>query len=120
RLFQMGNFAVGTMLTKSDVVMTALIGTAVFGEVISGPGWIAIFVTALGVLIVSAGRMPAGSWRQADGGLLDVIAGRATRWGFAAGIVNALSYQFLRETMLALDPGTLPVVRAAVAGFAMT
>jgi drug/metabolite transporter (DMT)-like permease len=120
RLFQMGNFAVGTMLTKSDVVMTALIGTAVFGEVISGPGWIAIFVTALGVLIVSAGRMPAAAWRQADGGLLDVIAGRATRWGLAAGIVNALSYQFLRETMLALDPGTLPVVRAAVAGFAMT
>jgi len=120
RLFQMGNFAVGTMLTKSDVAMTALIGTAVFGEVISGLGWIAILVTALGVLVVSAGRMPAGAWRQADVGLLEIIAGRATRWGLAVGVVNALSYQFLRETMLALEPGTLPVVRAAIAGFAMT
>lgn len=120
RLFQMGNFAVGTMLTKSDVVMTALIGTFIFGEVITGLGWIAILITALGVLIVSAGRMPAGAWRSGDVGLLQIIAARATRWGLAAGIVNALSYQFLRETMLALEPGTLPVVRAAVAGFAMT
>lgn len=120
RLFQMGNFAVGTMLTKSDVVMTALIGTAIFGEVISGLGWLAILITALGVLIVSAGRMPANAWRQGDVGFLELIAGRATRWGLAIGLVNALSYQLLRETMQALDPATLPIVRAAFAGFAMT
>ncbi len=120
RMFQMGNFAVGTMLTKSDVVMTALIGTFVFGEVISDLAWIAILITVLGVLIVSAGRMPAGAWRQGDVGLGELLLGRATRWGLAVGLINALSYQTLRETMEALEPGTLPVVRAAYAGFAMT
>ncbi len=120
RLFQMGNFAVGTMLSKSDVVLTALIGSAFFAEEISGLGWLAIVITALGVFVVSAGRMPAGAWRQGDVGLLELVAGRATRWGLTIGLVNASAYLLLKETMSALDPTTLPVLRAAYAGFVMT
>ena len=34
-LFQRSNFAVGTMLTKTDVMMAAIIGSILFSEVIS-------------------------------------------------------------------------------------
>lgn len=120
RLFQLANFAVGTMLAKSDVILTALLGTALFSEVISGLGWVAILLTLVGVTIVSAGRMPATAWRQGDVGLLGLIMGKATLWGLANGLVNASAYLLLKEAMLALDPGALPVVRAAYAGFMMT
>ena len=49
-----------------------------------------------------------------------LLLGPATRWGLAAGLLNASAYLFLREAMLSLEPGTLPVVRAAYAGLAMS
>lgn len=120
RLFQLGNFAVGTMITKADVVLTALIGTAFFSEVISRLGWFAILLTLIGVMIVSVGRMPSHAWRQGEISLFELIVGKATRVGLAIGLVNAVAYLLLREAMLSLDPAAAPVVRAAYAGFMMT
>lgn len=120
RLFQVGNFAVGTMLAKSDVILTALIGTAFFSEVVSTVGWLAILLTVLGVMIVSVGRMPAEAWQKRGVGLLDQMIGKATRLGLTIGLINAVAYQLLKEAMMALDPTAAPVVRAAYAGFAMT
>lgn len=120
RMFQFGNFAVGTMLTKCDVVLTALIGSALFSEHISGAGWIAILVTVLGVGIVSSARMPSGAWKAGDVGLLEMLVGRATRWGLAIGLVNACAYLLLKEAINALDSTSPAVVRAGYAGFVMT
>jgi drug/metabolite transporter (DMT)-like permease len=120
RLFQLGNFAVGTMLAKSDVVLTALIGTAFFSEQISGFGWIAILITVVGVLVISGGRLPASAWRSGEIGLLGLLFGKATQLGLAIGLVNAVCYLLLKEAMLALDASVLPVVRAAFAGMMMT
>jgi drug/metabolite transporter (DMT)-like permease len=119
RLFQLGNFAVGTMLTKCDVVLTALIGTAFFSEQISFLGWIAIVVTVVGVMVVSAGRMPATAWRQGEIGLFQLLLGKSTQLGLAIGLVNAVAYLLLKEAMLSLDQSAAPVVRAAYAGSAM-
>ena len=52
RLFQLGNFAVATLIIKADVIMTAVIGTAFFSEAITPIGWVAIVVTMLGVAVV--------------------------------------------------------------------
>lgn len=120
RLFQLGNFAVGTMLAKSDVILTAMIGSMFFSETISSLGWLAILLTLVGVMIVSLGRLPANAWRQGEVGLLDMLIGKATRIGLAIGLVNAISYLLLKEAMQSLDPATPPVVRAAFAGFSMT
>jgi drug/metabolite transporter (DMT)-like permease len=120
RLFHLGNFAVGTMLTKSDVVLTALIGTAFFSEDISGLGWVAILLTVIGVMVMSVGRLPASAWRAGEIGLLGLLFGRATQIGLTIGLVNGVCYLLLKEAILALEPGTLPVVRAAMAGAAMT
>ena len=88
RLFHLGNFAVGTMLTKSDVVLTAIIGTALFSEDISNLGWLAILVTVVGVMIISAGRMPATAWRAGEIGLVGLLFGKATRLGLTIGLAG--------------------------------
>lgn len=119
RLFQLGNFAVGTMLAKADVILTALVGSFLFSESISLLGWVAITVTAFGVMIASAGRLPRASW-EAGGGILNVILGKQVRLGIGSGFLAAISYLALREAVLVLDPAAGPFVRSAYAGAVMT
>lgn len=120
RLFQLGNFAVGTMLQKTDVLMTAIIGSLFFSEVISAGGWLAILVTAAGVLLISAGRLPAAAQQTARSGLGELLFAPSTRIGLLTGLLFGLSYLFLRDAILALDPAASAAVRSAFAGFAMT
>lgn len=122
RLFQLGNFAVGTMLAKTDAVMTALLGTALFTEIISGAGWLAILVTVAGVMMVSAARFRLMSAGTAGGGGSrgPLLLGPATRLGLLIALVNALSFLVLREAILDLRSGAGPAVDAAVAGTVMT
>ncbi|MFV0298052.1 MAG: EamA family transporter [Hyphomicrobiaceae bacterium] len=120
RLFQLGNFAVGIMLTRADVILTALIGTAFFSEVISWAGWGAIAITAAGVLTASAGRMPPSAWKSGETGIGQLLMGPATRIGLAGALVAALSYLALRDAILALDPASPAVVRSAYAATVMT
>ncbi len=120
RLFRLGNFAVGTMLAKADAVMTAVIGSLLFREQITGGGWIAIVVTVAGVMLTSAGRLPATAWRAGDLSLAGMLFGAATRLGLVIALVNALSFLALREAILALHgPGGV-ALDAAVAGTIMT
>lgn len=126
RLFQLGNFAVGTMLAKADAVMTAILGTLLFSEVISGAGWLAILVTVAGVLIVSAARfrlmVSAGGAPPGSPALsvFEVLLGPSTRLGLLIALVNAASYLVLREAIVSLKSDGGPAVDAAVAGTAMT
>ena len=111
RLFQLGNFAVATLIIKADVIMTALIGTAFFSEAITLIGWIAIVVTMLGVLVISGGR-PAPA---ADGAArLDLRSAMApAAMGLSSALVYSLSYLCLREGILDIDPSAGTLVRAA-------
>ena len=114
RLFQLGNFAVATLIIKADVIMTALIGTAFFSESITPIGWVAILVTMLGVVVISSGRSPAPA-----SGILAASrsAGAATPalLGLSSALVYSLSYLCLREGILAIDPAAGTLVRAAYA-----
>ncbi|MEM7188156.1 MAG: DMT family transporter [Pseudomonadota bacterium] len=101
RLFTMSNFAVGTMLTKTDVMLAAIIGTLFFSEAIDGMGWAAIILTVVGVLLLSARN--AGVTRLAAG---------PVAVGLAAALLFCLSYLCLREASLVLGDGPL-IWRAA-------
>ncbi|MDX2159654.1 MAG: DMT family transporter [Hyphomicrobiaceae bacterium] len=120
RLFQLGNFAVGLMITRADVILTAIIGSIVFREIISPGGWLAIAVTVAGVLAASAGRIAPTAWKPGEAGLLTVLLGPATRIGLASALLAAISYLALKEAILALEPSVGPLVRSAAAGAAMT
>jgi drug/metabolite transporter (DMT)-like permease len=105
-LFRLSNFAVGTMLSKTDVMQTAIIGSILFSETISPVGWIAIILTVLGVILISAGRARAalpGAER-----LPRVLVSPATLVGLATGFLFCLSYLFLREASLVLEEGSRP------------
>lgn len=127
RLFQLGNFAVATLIIKADVIMTALIGTAFFSEAITQIGWVAIIVTMLGVVVISTGRSPipvsgpaggpVGGQANATRGLRTAAA--PTLLGLSSALVYSLSYLCLREGILAIDPAVGTMVRAAYAVLVM-
>lgn len=119
RIFQLGNFAVGMMLSKTDVIATAIIGSVLFSEAISAWGWIAIVVTILGVMLASAGRLTAAAWAARDGSAMSLVFGPSARLGLLAGVINAGSYLVLREAILAVDPALGALVRSAYAAVMM-
>ncbi|MEL7154749.1 MAG: EamA family transporter [Pseudomonadota bacterium] len=102
QLFTMSNFAVGTMLTKTDIMQAAIIGTVLFSETISALGWVAITLSVLGVILMSAGRAKGLLGR----GLMAAVFSKATMIGLASAFLFCLSYLFLREAALTLPEGS--------------
>ena len=51
RLFTLRNFAVGTCYVRTQILITALIGWLVFGEMVSLPGWAAMVTGVVGLLL---------------------------------------------------------------------
>ena len=52
-LFRLRNFAIGSTYVRTEVVVAAFIGTVFFDELISVMGWVAIFISVSGVIIIS-------------------------------------------------------------------
>ncbi len=101
-LFKLRNFAIGTMLTKVDIVLTALIGTLLFSEVLSFGGVAALLIVLAGVLLMTVGRMGVDKLTAGSSGLLDVLTSKATLVAFGSALGFTLSYLFLREATLIL------------------
>lgn len=113
QLFQVRNFAVGTTITKTDVMMTALIGSLLFSESIDGPGWIAILLIVLGVVLITVARIGWGPFKRVgDEGLGHALVAKPTLIGMATALSFSFSYLFLREASLSLGD-TQFLVRAA-------
>ena len=99
-LFRMRNFAVGSTFVRSEVVMAALLGTAVFSEDIDTFGWTAIFVSVSGVVMISAVRSGIGGLA-----LLSSVFNRSAAIGIASGLCFALSSFSIRAASLSFgDP----------------
>jgi drug/metabolite transporter (DMT)-like permease len=69
-LFSFHNFAVGTTISKLETVMVAIFGLLLLGDTLTAPVVMAIAVSALGLVILSAGQshlglagMLRGLWR---------------------------------------------------------
>jgi drug/metabolite transporter (DMT)-like permease len=104
-LFQMRNFAVGTMLSKTDVMLAAIIGSLLFSETISAVGWVAIVITVAGVIAISIGRVGLGKLGTGEMTLAQALVAKPTLVGLATGFFFCLSYLFLREASLGLGQG---------------
>ena len=105
-VFSLRNFTVGTTLTKTDVMMTAVIGTLFFSESISLYGWIAIVLTLTGVIILTIARVGVrGLIGTESGGLAAALNSKSTRIGLASGFFFSLSYLFVRQSSLSLEYG---------------
>lgn len=120
QLFQLRNFAVGTTITKSDVMMTALIGSVLFSETIDGLGWLAIALVLLGVVLISVARIGWGPFKTiGDEGLGQALVAKPTLIGLATALAFSFSYLFLRQASLSLGEGDY-LVRAAWTVVAVT
>jgi drug/metabolite transporter (DMT)-like permease len=96
-MFRLKNFAVGTMLTKTDVIMTALIGTALFSEQLTQLGWVALIVVVCGAILMLVGKMGTAAFRASGETLSGLLFGRPTRIALMCALLFTLSYLFLRE-----------------------
>ena len=104
-MFKLRNFAIGTMLTKVDILMTAIIGTALFSESLSTNGVIALLVVVAGVLLMTVGRMGVGALAGGEGeGLVAQLIGKSTQVAFLCALLFTFSYLFLREALLIMEP----------------
>ena len=105
-MLRLRNFAVGTVLTKVDIVFTAVIGWLFFSERFSAPGVLALVVIAVGVILMSAAR--ANTVERAAGGssFKDLLRSPATHIALGCAFSFSLSYLFLREAMQAMGGGT--------------
>ena len=96
-MFRLKNFAVGTMLTKTDIIMTALIGTALFSEQLTQLGWVALVVVVCGTILMLVGKMGTAAFRASGETLSGLLAGRPTQVALMCALLFSLSYLFLRE-----------------------
>lgn len=117
-MFKLRNFAIGTMLTKVDILMTALIGTTFFSEHLSRTGIIALLVVVGGVLLLMVGRLGPKALPGAGGGttLADALFGKATQVALMCALLFTFSYLFLRAALLVMEAAPGGAIPAGVGG----
>ncbi len=102
-MFKLRNFAIGTMLTKVDILMTAVIGALLFSESLSASGVLALVVVVTGVLLMTVGRMGPKALAEADMSLGEVVFGKPTQVALLCALLFTFSYLFLREATLVME-----------------
>mgnify|MGYP001825027484 CR=1 FL=1 len=112
-MFKLRNFAIGTMLTKVDILMTAIVGSVLFSESLSTNGVIALLVVVSGVLLMTIGRMGVGALMSGEG-LAAQLFGKSTQVAFLCALLFTFSYLFLREALLIMEPAEGFVLKEGV------
>ena len=105
-LFRQRNFAVGITFKKTEVIQTAIVGAALFGDPVTPEGWGAILIGLVGVLLLSG--TPG-----LKHGLLRSLGSRATVLGLTSGFFFAFSGTSYRAASLQIDSDD-PLLRAGV------
>lgn len=105
RMFSLKSFAVGTMLTKSDILLTALIGSALFSERLSTMGWIGLLVVFAGVLLMLIGKLEPHTLVMRREALSSELFGKVTQVALMCAVMFTISYLCFREATLILQPG---------------
>jgi drug/metabolite transporter (DMT)-like permease len=108
-LFSFRNFAVGTTLSKTEVVQIALLGLILLGDTLSIGAAIAIGLSLIGVMVLSLAQSKI-SIRNLVAGLTE----KPTLVGLLCGAFLGASVVFFRGAGLALGDGPA-VMRAAFA-----
>ena len=96
--FSFKSFAVGTTLSKLEVVMVAIVAAIVLGEGLNGYAIIAIFVSSLGVFALSLGQE-----KLSLSVLMRGLFHKSTALGLASAACLGASSAFFRGATLALD-----------------
>lgn len=98
RLFSYRNFAVGTTYARTEALLTALIGTLFFAEIIGWAGWLAIATSVAGVVVVTLAK--TGIRGES---LLTRLSDRPAWIGITSGAGFAMASLTLRQASLSLQ-----------------
>ncbi len=96
------NFAVGTALSKTEAMQTAIIGSVLLGEHLAGLAWPAIALGVIGVIALSA---PPGALSLAQ--MRNGLADRAAVLGLLSGSLFGVSGVAIRAASLSLPEGDI-------------
>jgi drug/metabolite transporter (DMT)-like permease len=104
-MFKLKNFAVGTMLTKVDIVMTAILGSLLFSETLSLGGFIALLIVLLGVVLMSIRKLGTSALEEATSSPLAALVSWPNQVALMCALLFTFSYLFLREATLSMGGG---------------
>lgn len=108
-LFSFRNFAVGTTFSKTETVQVAFLGLVILGDSLSFVGIVAIAVSMIGVMTLSA-----ADTRITAKNLLASLTEKPTLIGIASGAFLGASVVFFRGAALSLGDGDY-LIRASFA-----
>jgi len=97
-LFSFRDFAVGTTYSKTETVQAALFGLVILGDGVGLAGCVAIFVSLIGVMLLSTAKSALG-WRK----LLLGWTERTALLGVLSGTLFGVSAVSFRAASLSLD-----------------
>ncbi len=100
------NFAVGTALSKTEALITAVLAAILFAEYLSWIAWLTVVVGIVGVLMLNRNLVFSDLFR---GGL---SIGSATYIGIASGVFFSFTSLFLRQASLSLNVS--PILAASI------
>ena len=96
-MFSFRNFAVGTTLSKTEIILVAILGFLILGDTLTVLTAVAIIVAVVGVLVLSAEQT-----RMTVKALFAGVAEKPTLIGLACGAFLGASVVFFRGAALAL------------------
>ena len=90
RLFTLRNFAVGSCYIRTEILITAVIGLTVFGELVSGLGWLAMLICVVGLVLITVAK----SEKLSD------LWNLSAAYGVGAGFAFSLTSLLIRQASL--------------------
>ena len=90
RLFTLRNFAVGSCYTRTEILITAVIGLTVFGELVSGLGWMAMSACVVGLVLITLSKS----------GKISDLWNLSSLYGLGAGLAFSLTSLLIRQASL--------------------
>lgn len=97
QLFRRRNFAVGITYIRSEAFLTAFLGAAFFGEMLSLSAWIAILTSVAGVMVMSSART-----ESTGSGIIAWLTSPSAVIGLSSGLLFAITSLFIRTAGLSL------------------
>ena len=103
RLFSLRNFAIGSTYIRLEIVITAMLGVTLFGDLLSGLALLGMMICTVGLILVNT----------SGGGLSGGFLGRDAVMGLAAALAFSLTSLLVRDASLSLGLSS-PVAAAAL------
>ncbi len=107
RLFTLRNFAVGSCYIRSEVLTTAILGLLLFGEFVSGLGWVAMLICVAGLVLITIAKT----------GKLSELWNQSALYGLGAGVSLSFTSLMIRQASLSFGIDDAMFTAALTLGF---